>query len=192
MPLNRLVGALTYPYVRVVSRIKPLHAQIEPIRHFDGRFTELWERVGSSFGLAVRRDAPYLNWKYVEPPHVRYSIVALEARRDRGRIRGLPAPAGTPRTGDVLVDFLVDPTDREGFETLVRWVDREARAANSDKIRVFEMHTGFRKLLRASGYFHVKSTLEFTIKVNEMPVPADFYEQTGDWHFTLGDSDQDR
>ena len=192
MPLNRLVGAVTYPYIRVVSRTKPLHAQIEPIRHFDGRFTELWNRVGSSFGLAVRRDAPYLNWKYAEPPHVRYSIVAL--KRDEtvcgyAVYRHLQEPRGRVT---ILVDHLVDPTDRAGFETLVRWVDREARAANSDKIRVFEMHTGFRKLLRASGYFHVKSTLEFTIKVNEVPVPAGFYGQTDDWHFTLGDSDQDR
>jgi GNAT superfamily N-acetyltransferase len=192
MPLNRLVSAITYPYVRVISRSKPLHAQIEPIRHFDDRFTGLWDRVGGSFGLAVRRDAPYLNWKYVEPPHVRYSIVAL--KRDEtvcgyAVYRHLQEPRGRVT---ILVDFLVDPSDREGFETLVRWVDREARAANSDKIRVFSMHDGFRKLLRASGYFHVKSTLEFTIKVNSVPVPSGFYDHTGDWHFTLGDSDQDR
>ena len=28
--------------------------------------------------LAVRRDAPYLQWKYAAPPHVRYSIVVLK------------------------------------------------------------------------------------------------------------------
>jgi hypothetical protein len=192
MPLNRLVGALTYPYIRVISRSKPLHAQIEPIRHFDRRFTELWDRVGPSFGLGVRRDASYLNWKYAEPPHVRYSIVALKRDETLGGYavyRHLQEPRGRVT---ILVDFLVDPSDQDGFETLVRWVDREARAANSDKIRVFEMHAGFRKQLRAAGYFHVKSTLEFTIKVNEVPVPAGFYEHTGDWHFTLGDSDQDR
>jgi hypothetical protein len=192
MPLNRLIGAVTYPYIRVISRTKPLHAQIEPIRHFDRRFTELWERVGPSFGLAVRRDAPYLNWKYVEPPHVRYSIVALKRDETVGGYavyRHLQEPRGRVT---ILVDFLVEPADHQGFETLVRWVDREARAANSDKIRVFDMHAGFRKLLRAAGYFHVKSTLEFTIKVNAVPAPAGFYEHTGDWHFTLGDSDQDR
>jgi hypothetical protein len=192
MPLNRLVGAVTYPYVRVISRIKPLHAQIQPIRHFDRRFTELWERVAPSFGLAVRRDAAYLNWKYIEPPHVRYSVVALkrdEALAGYAVYRHLQEPRGRVT---VLVDFLADPADREGFETLVRWVDREARAANSDKIRLFEMHAGFRKLLRSAGYYHVKSTLQFTLKVNEVEVNDAFYQQTGNWHFTLGDSDQDR
>ena len=66
----------------------------------------------------------------------------------------------------LLVDFLTDPADEAGFLTLVRWVDREARAADSDKIRTFAMHEGFRKLLRRSGYYSVKSRMEFVAKVN--------------------------
>lgn len=192
MPLNRLVSAVTYPYIRLISRSKPLRAQIEPIRHFDARFTQLWERLAPSFGLAVRRDAAYLNWKYVDPPHVRYSIVALKRDETVGGYavyRHLQEPRGRVT---ILVDFLADASDEEGFETLLRWVDREARAANSDKIRAFSMHAGYSRMMRHSGYFNVKSTLQFTIKVNAVEVPATFYEHTDDWHFTLGDSDQDR
>jgi hypothetical protein len=54
------------------------------------------------------------------------------------------------------------------------------------------MHDGFRKLLRKSGYYPVKSTMEFVAKVNAVPVPATFYDSTERWHVTLGDSDQDR
>lgn len=192
MPINRLVSALTYPLVRVVARTRPLGAQVAPIRHFDERFTELWTAVAPSFGLAVRRDARYLNWKYIEPPHVRYSVAALKrdetlcgyavyrhAREARGKVT-------------ILVDFLTDPEDRIGFETLLRWVDREARAADSDKIRVHSMHAGFRRLLRRSGYFGAKSGVGLTAKIHAVPVPPEFYERPADWHVTLGDSDQDR
>jgi GNAT superfamily N-acetyltransferase len=191
-PINRLISAVTYPYIRIVAKSRPLGAQVEPIRYFDARFTELWTALAPSFGLAVRRDASYLNWRYVEPPHVRYSIVALKRDETIGGYavyRHLREPRGRVT---VLVDFLADPADRVGFETLLRWVDREARAADSDKIRVFSMHAGFHKLLRHSGYFTVKSALEFAAKINAVPVPADFYARTGDWHVTLGDSDQDR
>jgi hypothetical protein len=34
--------------------------------------------------------------------------------------------------------------------------------------------------------------MEFTVKVNGVAVPPDFYAQTDAWHVTLGDSDQDR
>jgi hypothetical protein len=140
----------------------------------------------------VRRDAAYLNWKFVQPPHVRYHIAAL-TRHD--------APAGyvvyrhvsePHQRVTVLVDFLTDPSDRAGFFTLLRWVDREARSADSDKIRTFALHDGFRRLLKKSGYYAGRRTMDLVAKVNAVDVPAAFYDEPAGWHVTLGDSDQDR
>ena len=83
-------------------------------------------------------------------------------------------------------------TTKAAFRTLLNWIDREARQADSDKIRVFATHEGFRRVLRRSGYFQVKSTMEFVVKINGVDVPPSFYENTERWHVTLGDSDQDR
>lgn len=190
--LNRLVSALTLPVVKIVARSRPLAAEVRMIQRFDDSFTKLWEELAPKFELAVRRDAAYLNWKYVNAPHVRYSIASL--RRDNRNVgyavyRHFVEPRGRVT---LLVDFLTDPGDEQGFATLLRWVDREARAADSDKIRTFAMHAGFRRVLRRSGYFLVKSTMEFVVKVNGVDVDPAFYERTDDWHITLGDSDQDR
>ena len=190
--LNRVVSAVTLPWIRLVSRARPMQGEVQPIRLFDESFTRLWERVAGQFAFAVGRTAPYLNWKYVHAPHVRYSIAAL--RRDgeaAGYVvyRHVQEPRGRVT---LLVDFLTDPEDTVGFITLLRWVDREARAADSDKIRTFAMHDGFRRLLRKSGYYSVKSTMEFVAKINGALVPSGFYDSTGTWHATLGDSDQDR
>lgn len=191
-PLNGLVSAVTLPVVKVVSRPRPLQGEIEPTRRFGRAFTNLWDRIAGKFDLAVRRDAAYLNWKYLSAPHVRYSVATLvrngdphgyvvyrHAREPRGRVT-------------LLVDFLTDPDDAPGFVTLLRYVDREARAADSDKIRTFAMHTNFRRLLKKSGYFHVKSTMDFVARINAVPVPDRFYTARSRWHVTLGDSDQDR
>src|SRR5688500_3185153 len=70
--INRLVSAIALPLVRVVSRTRPLKEEVEVVRRFDARVDRLWERLSNRFTLAVRRDARYLNWKYAEPPHVRY------------------------------------------------------------------------------------------------------------------------
>jgi len=190
--LNRFVSYVTLPWIRLVARQRPLQGQIEPIRHFDDRFTRLWERVGHAFSCAVRRDAAYLNWKYVQAPHVRYQIAALVRGDDAaGYIvyRHAQEPRGRVT---LLVDYLTDPGDEHGLLTLVRWLDREARAADSDKVRTFARHDGFRRLLRRSGYYPVKSTMELVVKINAVPVPAEFYTDTSRWHVTLGDSDQDR
>lgn len=191
LPINRLVSAVTLPVVRVVSRSRPLRAECEPIRRFDGAFTALWERLAPQFSLAVRRDAAYLNWRYVEPPHVRYWIAALKRE---GEVHGYAVYRHrTEPLGRVtmLVDFLVAPDDVSGLKTLLRWVDREARAEDTDKVRCYATHGAFRRVLRRNGYFHVKSTLDVSVKVNAVQVPKGFYEQTDGWHITYGDSDQD-
>ncbi len=191
MPVNRLVSALMFPIVQIVARSRPLRAECEPIRRFDSSFTTLWERLAPKFDLAVRRDAPYLNWRYFEPPHVRYSAVALKRQ---GELQGYAVyrhrhePLGRVT---MLVDLLADPTDVSGLKTLLRWVDRAARAEDADKVRCHVMHGAFRRVLRRNGYFGVKSNLEVTVKVNAVQVPRRFYDETDGWHITYGDSDQD-
>ena len=64
-PLNRVVSALTLPIVKIVARTRPLSAEVRVIQRFDDSFTELWETLAPKFDLAVRRDAAYLNWKFV-------------------------------------------------------------------------------------------------------------------------------
>jgi hypothetical protein len=169
-----------------------LRAEVRLIQRFDESFTQLWETLAPKFDVAVRRDAAYLNWKYATAPHVRYCIAAL--LRDGRTVgyavyRHVHEPRGRVT---LLVDFLADPDDEEGIETLLRWIDREARQEDSDKIRVFALHAGFRRILRHSGYFVVKSTMEFVIKINDAEVTPEFYDDTDRWHVTLGDSDQDR
>jgi hypothetical protein len=191
MPVNRFVSAITLPVVRVVSRARPLREHVETVRRFGRDIDRLWERVAPRLDLAVRRDAAYLNWKYAEPPHVRYSIAIL--RRDEephgyAVYRHLREPQGRVTQ---IVDFLTDPEDERGLKTLLRWIDREARAEDSDKIRCYVQHARFRRVLRRSGYFVVKSTVLLNAKVNAVQVPADFYEETDGWHFTLGDDDLD-
>ena len=192
MPLNRLVSAVTLPYVKYVARTRPMNGEVRLTRRFDAAFDRLWQRVAPEFDLAVRRDAGYLQWKYVSPPHVRYTIatyfrdddpagyiVYRHAREPRGKVT-------------LVVDFLAAPHDAEALSTLLRWVDREALVADSDKIRCFCLHAGFRKVLRGEGYTHTKSTLQFVVKVNALDLAPDFYRNTDRWHIMLGDSDQDR
>lgn len=192
VPVNRFVSYVTLPIVRLAARTRPLEGQVRVIRHFDERFTALWKRVAGRFAFVVRRDASYLNWKFIQPPHVRYTVAALEHADEVAGYavyRHVAEPLGRVTR---LVDFLTDPDDTSGFFTLLRWVDREARAADSDKIRTWVTHDGFRRLFRKSGYFVQRSTLELVAKINAVPVPADYYQSADKWHVTVGDADQDR
>lgn len=191
MPINRLVSALTYPLVLLVARTRPMQGEVRIIRQFDESFTRLWSRVGPKFAAVVRRDAKYLNWRFVQTPHVRYTVAALYRDQEAAGYvvyRHVQEPRGRTTR---LIDFFADPQDDEGVLSLLRFVDREAQAANSDKIRVFATHIGFRKLLRKSGYYPWRSSMEFAARINAVAVPATFYASADGWHITAGDSDQD-
>ena len=190
--VNRVVSAATLPVVKIVGRARPLRGETTLTRRFDDGFTALWERLAPKFEFAVRRDAAYLQWKFIAPPHVRYQVVVLLRSGEPAGYavyRHVREPRGKVT---LLVDFLADPADTQGLDTLLRWVDREARAADSDKIRAFCMHAGFRRAMKRNGYFQVKSTVEFVAKINATPAGEAFYRDTSRWHVTLGDSDQDR
>jgi hypothetical protein len=191
VPVNRLVSALALPVVRFVSRLQPLKEEVQAVRRFDTGVDQLWERVKGSLALAVRRDSRYLNWKFIEPPHVRYQAAVL--RRDdevAGYVvyRHLREPQGRVTQ---IVDFLADPSDERAIATLVGWVDREARLEDSDKIRCYATHAEFRRLLRRQGFFGVKSDVNVIVKVNAVDVPKDFYQSGDQWHVTLGDGAMD-
>ena len=107
--------------------------------------TSCGSEAAARLALAVRRDAAYVNWRFAEPPHARYAMAVLR-RDDRVAGYAVYRHAREPR-GRVthLVDFLAVPGDDRAVKTLLRWVDREARAADSDKIRCHVLHAGFRK-----------------------------------------------
>lgn len=189
--LNRLVSALTLPVVRVVGRPRPLAAETHVVRRFDEGVTALWERVSGKFDLAVRRDAPYLNWRFIAPPHVRYHVAVLRRGDETAGYvvyRHVREPLGRVT---LVVDLLVDPDDDAGVRTLAGWVDREARAADSDKIRCYLSHAGLRRGLRRVGYFQIGASIEMFVKVNAVAVDEAFYQHPERWHVTLGDSDYD-
>jgi len=189
--VNRLVSAITLPVVRFVSRARPIRQEVQSIRRFDASATALWDRVAPKLDLAVRRDATYLTWRYIEPPHIRYNVVSLThdgAMQAYAVYRHVQEPRGKVT---LLVDFLCDPDDEASLATLLRSVDREARANDSDKVRAYVTHAGYRRLLRRSGYFVVKSDLEVAAHVSAVQVPPTFYDETDRWHITLGDADQD-
>lgn len=185
--VNRLISAVTLPVVRVVSRLQPLRDEVQAVRRFDADVDRLWDEVKDAFDVAVRRDARYLNWKFMEPPHVRYQAAVL--RRD-GRVAGyvvyrhVREPQGRVTQ---IVDFLAHPTDERAIETLAGWVDREARLEDADKIRCYATHSAFRRSFRRQGFFVVKSDIDIIVKVNAVDVARDFYASGDAWHVTLGD-----
>jgi GNAT superfamily N-acetyltransferase len=189
---NGLVSLAARPVVAMLRSRRVPNAGVRTVRDFDARFTELWDRVAPKFTFAVRRDAAYLQWKYVALPHIRYNIIALDRGETIGGYAVFRHVHESRGRVTALVDLLADPDDRQAVAALLGAVENDARTAGSDKIRAFVMNAALRNVMRGQGYFRVRSTIELVAKVNAVPVGPDFYAHRDAWHVMFGDSDQDR
>ena len=165
------------------------------IQRFDDSFTALWEELAPKFDLAVRRDAAYLNWKYVNAPHVRYSIAAL--RRDDRNVgyavyRHLHEPRGRVT---LLVDFLADPDDEAGLRdaaALGRSRGAPGRLRQDPHLRDarrLPARAAPVRLLPGEVDDGVRRQGQRRSTVDAVVLRPDTRRR---WHVTLGDSDQDR
>jgi GNAT superfamily N-acetyltransferase len=55
----------------------PRGTRLETIERFDARHDRVWQSVASRVGVAVERDARYLNWRLVDKPHRNYVNCAV-------------------------------------------------------------------------------------------------------------------
>lgn len=187
-----LPARLKHALNNMVARVRPLGGDVRRVSKFDDGVTRLWERVGKRFAFAVRRDAAYLNWKFVETEHLKYDLATLVRG---GETHGYVVIRHVEQQGwrpTILADFLVDPDDHGALRALLRWVDREAIAARSDVIRVFTTHAGFAGTLRRAGYLDRSPVMRLVARVNAVEVPPTYYDSFAEWHVTVGDSDADR
>lgn len=66
------------------SRVKMSSPQeyIIPLNSFDERFDHLWDRVKDNYSIIVQRDRIYLQWRYIQNPSERYSVLAFVQKGD--------------------------------------------------------------------------------------------------------------
>ena len=116
-------------------------------RQLHARCGTSWRRSSTSPSAATRA---YLNWKYIDAPHVRYTHRGAAPRRRERRLRRLPAPARAARPGDAA-RRLPRRSGRRGRRCRRCCAGSIAKRAqaDSDKIRTFAMHAGFRQRAQA-------------------------------------------
>ena len=189
---GRLGARLRCGIRNLMTRFRLPGGDTHVVRQFDEGVTRLWERVGQSFAFAVRRDAAYLNWKFVEAPHLDY--VMATCVRDNETC-GYVAIRHVEQEGwraTIIVDFLSDPGRPDVLQALLRWVDRAAIAARSDVIRVHATNARYIDGLHSAGYADRDPVMRFVAQINAVEVPPHYYDSFADWHVTMGDSDNDR
>jgi hypothetical protein len=163
---------------------------LAPVARFDARYDALWDRAGASYAMCVRRDAAYLDWKYVECPHRRYDVV--EATRG-GTLAGFAVSRHEEHRGlrlGWIVDLFAHADDHAVRDALIGHVLDGFRRAGVARAQAFSMNAGVGADLARRGFRSGRSPMQFCVRAR---VPSDgVFAATGRWHVMFGDSDMDR
>ncbi len=192
--LDRLVTALLNVgvWIRDIGLSRHVSADItlRQIDEFDHTADRLWDSVSPQFHATVKRDSKYLNWKYVQQPHMNYQL--FTASRS-GKVCGyvILRRAGPPenKTG-IIADLFASPGDSAAFRSLsafaVRYfrnhrVKRVSAASSSKVYKDALLALGFRKREDWTPLFH---GLTKTPAIESALAP-------GSWFLGRSDSDSD-
>jgi hypothetical protein len=127
------------------------HFDIVRVSRFDQEADALWKQINQDFGIATVRSAAYLNWKFVDQPHMGYEI--FEARR-RATLRGIAILRRSrhPEPGAVVLgDLISSRDDSAALGALCQFV-RRRYAALGRTIVTSTSVTEYRHALRTCGF----------------------------------------
>jgi GNAT superfamily N-acetyltransferase len=196
--LGRLGGALVAPLLRAGLRLRHTEKPrpgaesvvVRRVTEFDTAYDALWERARASYAMCVRRDARYLQWKYVRCPHKTYDL--WEARREEALVGFAVTRVEDLRDVRLgwIVDLFTDVSDYGARDALLEAALDSFRSADVARVQAFAISGALAASLRRRGFFLGRSPMQFCVQAR---VPSDEVFRTRDsWHVVFGDSDMDR
>ena len=167
---------------------------ITEIAYFDNSFNKLWEDASGSFGLIVRRDNAYLNWRFVNQPYWKYKIFkAFRKDNDNpvGYIVLREAVSRGLRVG-VITEIFAAPDDSSIIVSLVNFaISYFAQKNEVDLVRCNMLNKDFGRVLKKCGFINIQSSSRFMFTNVNQELDAAFFASRNNWFLDYADSDLD-
>ena len=192
---HQVFPRLANPVLRLRDRVKRStrgrgSTSIVEVASFGSEIDELWQRTQGEYPVIFRRDAQFLNWRFVDCPELKYRRFVAE--RD-GQTVGYVVlrradPVELPQ--GVIVDLYASRRDLETIDALVR----HSLAFFRDSVAAVDCGTSiaeFEAVLRTHGFFRTYTHNPTCICRDSAPTDR-LAELRNDWFFSKGDHDWDQ
>lgn len=191
-----IAGTIAGPFVGAglsltSKRLAPADGlEVRDVGAFSDEYDALWQRVRASFAAAVRRDAAYLDWKYLRCPFRQYRV--LEARQ-HGDLTGYVV---TRTEGDpsflrgVVVDLFCDTSDAATQDALIDAARSQFKTAGLVRAETYTQHAGLGAAFRRHGFRPGRTGIQYCVAYRHAsPAPV---SRSSEFALMLGDGDLDR
>jgi hypothetical protein len=169
-------------------RNSPSGVTINPVEFFTEEIDKLWERLSPCFYAIVKRDACFLNWKYVNQPHIEYE--RFVAWKDGELVGYVILRKGKPpeRFLGIIADLFAAPDDGETIRALLSFAVVHLKRARIKDIVAATTVSAYQEALEKLGFRKAKVVYPMLHGKADAPELISALEP-GSWF--LGKSDHD-
>jgi GNAT superfamily N-acetyltransferase len=168
----------------------PAGLSVREVTGFSDEYTELWLRARASYASIVRRDQPYLHWKYERCPYHAYRF--LEART-RGTLSGyaiLRDEGESSFRRGLIIDLFADTKDLATQDALIDAVVSDFRSRGLVRAETYCLHQDIGASFRRHGFRPGRTQMNYCIAAcRSAPEPL---VRRWEHQLMLGDGDLDR
>jgi hypothetical protein len=190
---ERLPWIPDLPLARAAPPVPRQGERIEHVERFDERFSALWSRFVAPIGVAVERDAAYLNWRLVDKPGAGYTRLAVMFGED---VLAFTAYRVSDKHGGrvgYVMDLLYVPGRADAARFLLRHTIADMTSRGADVVLAWSLpHSpNFRTFLR-NGFAPFPARLRpIELHFGAKPLGDDARAITcrTDWYLSYLDSD---
>lgn len=163
---------------------------LRELAELDERLDDLADAVAAGHRVVLRRDMPYLHWRYLSHPRETYRILVAE---EGGRLVGLSVTRpgellGIPAL--VLVDLAVVPGRPDVVAQLVDAAVAEGRERGSQLVAtMLNAQTQERRAVQSRGFLRTPAAFHYIVRPTRDDVERSVLLDARSWWVTWGDTD---
>ena len=163
-------------------------AEVVEVPRFGEEQDALWSRLSAHTDMTIRRDATYLNWRYVDCPSVDYRAYALVESSGAWRASWVTRPNWMGPPILAITELMLEPKDTPALTTLLAHVVGVARQTAQPRVETWIPPTSpLYDATLARGFSSEKSPFNLCIKIYDESIDPAWAR--AHWFYTIGDSD---
>ena len=190
--LNPMVSGLSRMTGSILEGFGGNGTTTRTVARCDSQFDILWNSLRPRLNLCSSKSAAILNWKYVDRPFARETIIVAERA---GALTGFIALTTSPEKREekvgIVVDILADPDDKHTVAALCQAAVRHFHNLRLGSARAVMSDPRFASIFRRHFFLATANARRVVMfgNVDRSPVPGDVLTDTNQWNFTRGESD---
>lgn len=164
--------------------------EIYQIFKFGREVNELWRSASSHYHGSVKRDAKYLNWKFMQQPHAYYrAFIAKTGKDTHGYVILRKARLPEDNVG-LIADLFASPKDLHTIRALIHFSIRYFKSKKVHSIVTAASMHSMAHCLTQLGFRKVKEIPFLMLSSHRQEKFRDSQSQS--WFLSRGDSDWDQ